>query len=424
MTLYHYLKEKSFEDNDLINAGLFKFDKNKILRDFFYKRLMFPIKNINKKVIGFGARSLDNSIPKYINSPESNIFKKGNILFNLDKAKEHARKKNNLLICEGYMDVISLYEKGIKSVVAPLGTAMTIEQLLLSWKSCKIPTLMFDGDIAGKKASIKSALLALKNLNPNYSINFLELPEEDDPDSYINNHSKNEFINFLMKPKNLSNFIFDHAKNSFEYTTPDQKIVFDKYFDDITNLIIDKKVKFFYKRDFKNKLFNFFKYINTKNNNYKDQELSKKINNLIDKELFSFIATYINHKSIRCDLVEELTRLKIDNKLIKKCFDEIVVPEKISINSSLFKNSINDGETIKIIEKSLSIEIYKLFPYSDQKYSSRQALFDVKNSLKIIESKLLNSIELDKSYKVYKSKSELLNWEELKNISYDIISKK
>ena len=124
-TLYEYLKAKSFKEEEIIKSNVIKIDKNKKIKDYFYKRLIFPIMDERGNVVGFGGRSLDNSNPKYINSPESYFFHKRNLLYNLADAKNVARKKNNLLICEGYMDVMSLYQNGIKSVVAPLGTALT-----------------------------------------------------------------------------------------------------------------------------------------------------------------------------------------------------------------------------------------------------------------------------------------------------------
>ncbi len=119
-SLYDYLKSNSLQDDEIIKSNVVKIDKNKKIKDFFYKRLIFPITNLQDRVVGFGARALDNSKPKYINSPESNFFRKRNLLYNLQEAKKIARQKKNLLVCEGYMDVISLYQKGIKSVVAPL----------------------------------------------------------------------------------------------------------------------------------------------------------------------------------------------------------------------------------------------------------------------------------------------------------------
>tara|TARA_B100001123_G_C15275285_1_gene1011931 strand:+ start:137 stop:1900 length:1764 start_codon:yes stop_codon:yes gene_type:complete len=421
-SLLDHLKKKSFTEKELLKTSLFILAKNNKIRDFFYKRLIFPIYNVNSKVIGFGGRSLDGSEPKYINSSESDFFKKRNILYNLDKAKIIARKKNNLLICEGYMDVISLYDKGIKSVVSPLGTALTQEQLIMAWKTCKIPTIMFDGDLAGKKASIKSALLALKLLKPGFSLQFLEMPKDQDPDSLINNLSKNEFIKFLKSPKILSNFIFDYAKESFSYQTPDEKIVFDKYFDDISNLIENKKVKFFYKNEFKNKLYSFFRNKRSFETRGKNQKLDEKIKKLAYKELLSFIGCYINHPSIRIDLIEDISNLDYFDQPLKDCFKELSKKEKINLSSSDLIKSINNEKILNVIKKSLNTAIYQLFPYSSSDYNSHTALVEIKKSLRIIDTRLSNFIELDKSIKDFKSETTLLKWNELKKLSYDYIS--
>ena len=168
-SLYEYLKSMSFKDDQILKSNLVKKDTNHNFKDFFYKRLIFPITNIQGKVVGFGGRVLDNSNPKYINSPESDYFKKRSILYNLNLAKDVARQKRNLLVCEGYMDVITLFHNNIKSVVAPLGTAFTEEQLKLSWRFTNKPTILFDGDEAGKRASYKAAIMSLPFLIPNKS---------------------------------------------------------------------------------------------------------------------------------------------------------------------------------------------------------------------------------------------------------------
>ena len=213
-TLYDYLKKKGFNDSDLLESNIVKFDKNKKIRDYFYKRLIFPIMDIQGRVVGFGGRSLDNSNPKYINSPESKFFKKRNLLFNLNFAKTTARKKNNLLICEGYMDVISLTQNGITSVVAPLGTSLTEDQLDLAWRYSTKPTIMFDGDTAGIRASYKSAIMALPFNKSNKFLQFVDLPFDYDPDSYINKVSFDQFINKLKNPVSLSEYIFNHSIRS------------------------------------------------------------------------------------------------------------------------------------------------------------------------------------------------------------------
>ena len=423
-TLNQYLRKKSFTEDEIINSNLAKLSHKDFLRDFFYKRLIFPIRDINSKIVGFGGRSLNNSEPKYINSPESAFFKKGKLLFNIDKAKSIVRKKENLLICEGYMDVISLYNKGIKSVAAPLGTALTYDQLLITWKLCKKPTLMFDGDIAGKKASIKSALLALKYLNPGYSIQFLELPTNEDPDSYINNLPKNEFIKFLKSPTDLSNYIFNYAKKSFNYDTPDQKIIFDKYFDDIINFIENKKVRLFYKKDFKEKLYLFFNNYKSKKIYTKNSNLNYKASFLRNKEIYSFIACFVNHQDIRLDIIEDLLRVDYNDKKINKCLQEISSKDNINLNPKDLEESLKDIHSKEILKKSLNTNIYKLFPYSEPTYKSKDALKDIKKSLKLIETRLSNFSELDKSLKDFKSDSTSLKWEDFKKLSNEILKVK
>ena len=255
-SLYDYLKNKNFNDKDLLQSNVVKIDKNNKIRDFFYKRLIFPILNINSNVIGFGGRSLDGSNPKYINSPESKIFQKRNLLYNLDIAKNFSRKKKNLLICEGYMDVISLNQNGISSVVAPLGTALTEEQLKLSWKYCSKPTIMFDGDTAGLRASYKSSILALSLVTSKNFLQFVILPEGYDPDSYINKVSFSKFIERLKMPESLSQFVFNQSIKSVSLDKVDEKIMYDKYLDELIETIKDKKIQYFYKNEFKSLFFN------------------------------------------------------------------------------------------------------------------------------------------------------------------------
>ena len=150
-----------------------------------------------------------------------------------------ARKKNNLLICEGYMDVISLHQNGIQSVVAPLGTALTEEQLVLSWNFSSKPTIMFDGDKAGLRASFKTSLMSLPLLNSKRFLQFIILDEDYDPDSYINKFSIDNFVNILRKPIPLVNFIFEQSSKTLKLKSADEKIIFDKYLDEIITSIKD-----------------------------------------------------------------------------------------------------------------------------------------------------------------------------------------
>ncbi|MBT5213862.1 MAG: DNA primase, partial [Pelagibacteraceae bacterium] len=309
-SLYQHLKDLSFQDKEILKSNVVKKDNNNKFRDFFYKRLIFPISNIQGNVVGFGGRVLDNSNPKYINSPESNHFKKREMLYNLNLAKNVARQKKNLLICEGYMDVISLYQNNIKSVVAPLGTSFTEEQLKLSWRFTDKPTIMFDGDEAGKRASYKAAIMSLPYLLPNKSLQFISLPNNTDPDTYLINHKINNLINLLKNPINLVSYIFNVSSGGVSLNNADQKISYDKYLDDLIESIKDKKIQYFYKSEFKSMFFNKLRGSSSKT---KLQTIPKKITSLKRKQIYSFIVSAINHPKVRSQIIETiLTNIDMD----------------------------------------------------------------------------------------------------------------
>ena len=250
----------------------------------------------------------------------------------------------------------------------------------------------------------------------------MELPTNEDPDSYINNLPKNEFIKFLKSPTDLSNYIFNYAKKSFNYDTPDQKIIFDKYFDDITDLIENKKVRFFYKKDFKNKLFAFF---NNKKDNLsysKKVKLDLKIKDLAYKELMSFIITFLNHPTIRTDLLEDITNLNFYDNLAKRSFLEISKKDNLKLSPKDLINSVKDEDVKNLLKKYLNKTIYQLFPYCSTTYNSQESMNEVKKSIKIFERRLSNLSELDKSIKDFETNVTSLKWQELKKLSYDYIS--
>ena len=415
-SLYEYLKELSFDDNEILKSNLVKKDANNNFKDFFYKRLIFPIANIQGKVVGFGGRVLNNSNPKYINSPESSYFKKRDMLYNLNLAKDSARQKKNLLICEGYMDVISLFQNNIKSVVAPLGTAFTEEQLKLSWRYTDRPTIMFDGDEAGRRASFKAAIMCLPFLIPNKTIQFVTLPNNTDPDSYLENKKFNDLLNLLKNPTKLLDFIFYTSSNQISLKNADQKISYDKYLDDIVESIKDKKIQYFYKREFKSLFFEKLRGTNNKT----IAAIPKKITSLKRKQIYSFIASAINHKKIRSQVVEILlTKVELE-KVENEIVSEI---EKHQLNAS----ESNDLLTLcsenlrKFINDNITLSgIYELFPYSGPKYDQDKALIEIKESTNNLNTRLSNLKKINKSLIRFEENSSSLNWEELQKISAEL----
>nr|MBT6354213.1 DNA primase [Pelagibacteraceae bacterium] len=416
-SLYQHLKDLSFQNKEILKSNVVKKDNNNKFRDFFYKRLIFPISNIQGNVVGFGGRVLDNSNPKYINSPESNHFKKREMLYNLNLAKNVARQKKNLLICEGYMDVISLYQNNIKSVVAPLGTSFTEEQLKLSWRFTDKPTIMFDGDEAGKRASYKAAIMSLPYLLPNKSLQFISLPNNTDPDTYLINHKINNLINLLKNPINLVSYIFNVSSGGVSLNNADQKISYDKYLDDLIESIKDKKIQYFYKSEFKSMFFNKLRGSSSKT---KLQTIPKKITSLKRKQIYSFIVSAINHPKVRSQIIETiLTNIDMDeneSNIIKhlNTLDKNLIELKDIL--AQFSPKIRQFIESNILKSS----IYELFPYSNPKYDSELSLEEIKESTNNLNTRLSNLKKINKSLNTFQENNTSLNWEELQKISNEL----
>ncbi len=416
-TLYNYLKELKYEDKDLIESNVIKVDQNKKTKDFFYKRLMFPIFNQYNKILGFGGRVLDNKNPKYINSPESDFFKKRNILYNLNNAKQNIRSKNNMLICEGYMDVVSLHENKIQTAVAPLGTALTEDQLLLSWKYVKKPTIMFDGDSSGLRASYKTALMSLQFLSSDRFLQFIKLPKDLDPDSYIKKYSVSNLIKILKKPIPLVEFIFDQSSETIDLKNTDNKIIFDKYIDDIINTIKDNKIKYFYKNEFKNLFFNKLK---SSNQRTKKKYNFPKVSQLKEKQIYSFLITYINHPKIKSDLYKVFKESELLNESEVNFIEYFNKRDLEQIKIEDLLNSNHPPEISNILQKSIKNSIFQLFPYSSPGYSSYKALEEVKESIKNLNTRLSNLKKINKSLNELDNNLSSMSWEELKKINLDL----
>ena len=416
-SLYNHLKNKNFKDEEILKSNVVKKDSKNNIRDFFYKRLMFPIFNEQNKIVGFGGRVLDNSNPKYINSPESYFFKKRSILYNLNFAKKSIRSKKNILICEGYMDVISLYENNIKTAVAPLGTALTESQLLLSWKYVNKPTIMFDGDNAGLRAGYKSALMAMPHLSPNKYLQFIKLPQDYDPDSFINKFSLKEFIKILKQPTPIVNFIFEQSSASIDLTKADNKITFDKYIDDLVLTIKDDKIRYFYKNEFKNLFFQKIKTIKSKTFKIKNP---KKIGSLIEKQIDSFLTAYLNHSKIREKLYKLFKEINLFNDNQMKFLEYFQNSQLKSMDIENIINTDHPKEIDSALSKLRENSIYQLFPYSKKEHDSKETLVEIEESIKNLNRRLSNLKKINKSLNEFEDKSSSLSWEDLKKISSNL----
>ncbi len=229
--LYQALKKEGFQDPEILESGLVNRNDNGRYIDRYRNRLMFPICDARGKVIAFGGRVLDDSKPKYINSPENIVFSKGRNLFGLNVAKKGQDTKKRLLIVEGYMDVISLHQRGITNVVAPLGTALTQQQGWLLRKTSEQIVLSFDSDDAGLKAKIR-AVDILQNMG--CDIRILQMSGAKDPDEYIIKYGNARFNSLVDKALSIIEFKVKLLKQDLDLNSTNDKI---KFLNEIAKLI-------------------------------------------------------------------------------------------------------------------------------------------------------------------------------------------
>jgi len=259
--LEKFLLSKGISHEIMTLAGMTIKDENK--KDNFYdrfrNRIIFPIRDVRNRVVGFGGRVINNNDqPKYLNSPETPVFHKGSLLYNFSKIRPNLKDNDNLIVVEGYMDVVSLASKGFHNAVAPLGTAITETQLNILWKDTNSPIICFDGDKAGKQASFRATEIALKLLKPNKTLRFINLPNNLDPDDYIKNYGIESFNKFVNKASPLTSIIWDLCLQDSNINTPEGRAGFETLLRSKLNLISDKSIKKHYGLLFKDMLDQFF----------------------------------------------------------------------------------------------------------------------------------------------------------------------
>ena len=263
--------KSQFEEKSLKDSGLFYLDerKNEYV-DRFRGRLIFPIYSLTGKPIAVGGRIIEENkkIAKYINSPETYFFKKGNNLYNLNKARKISNKYDEVYLVEGYMDVIKLYNNQIFNCVANLGTALTNKQTLLLGQFFSEIIICFDGDESGYKAALRAAENSLKFLQPEKQISFLFLPNGEDPDSFVESKGKEHFLKYSVDNKiQIHKFIFNHYLNNSK-KSPTELAMIEKKLSILANSINDTVVKKYVLGFFLDQLSNFLpsKTIFMKNN--------------------------------------------------------------------------------------------------------------------------------------------------------------
>jgi DNA primase len=237
---------------DMIEAGLIVSGEDiAVPYDRFRDRVMFPITDWRGRVIAFGGRALDKEVSaKYLNSPETPLFHKGATLYNIAAARKAAHEGAPVIAVEGYTDVIAMVTAGFEATVAPLGTALTTDQLALMWRMADEPILCFDGDDAGRRAAYRAVDLALPLLKPGKSLKFAALPDGQDPDDLARSGGRAAIEDVLAAARPLAHVLWARESEAGPFDTPERRAALEARISQVTATIADEAVRRYYKQDF------------------------------------------------------------------------------------------------------------------------------------------------------------------------------
>jgi len=403
------LLSKGISEQDMVELGLIAVpeDKSRSSHDFFRDRVMIPIMDKQGNVIAFGGRIMDNSQPKYLNSPETPIFNKRRILYNMTHAREAAYQAKRLIICEGYMDVIALDSFGFNYAVAPLGTALTEEQVLEAWKVCPTPTLCFDGDGAGIKAAIRSIDRILPILRAGYSVNYIFLKEKKDPDELLHTLGPQVFEQYLQRAKPLVDILWHKCKMNKDTETPEQKALIEKETYEEVNKIKDPQIRSYYMQEMKQRIY----YTFGRGSQYKKKQEQTATNNasatvrnipqlkkiehfnfvkkppLTDLDLRSIVAAMLLYPELIGKYEERLMSFDIGNSAMAKVLTEIleINQETENLDSDILL------EKVKLNFIGEVGDLWEINMYRQQKLSMADLNAQISNNLQTIQLKQIDN---------------------------------
>ncbi len=405
--------KKNFNEKILKECGIFYFDEKKnIFVDRFRDRIIFPINSISGSPIAIGGRIMQKNsfFAKYINSPETQFFKKGNNLYNIDRARKLSNKINQIFLVEGYMDVISLNNRGIENCVANLGTALTERQVAILNQFFNEIVICFDGDESGYKAAVRAAENSIKELKPEKQISFLFLPDNEDPDTFISKNGKEKFLKFYETNKILIHeFLFDNLKKQSN-SSPTSLAILEKKLRFISNTIKDQYIKKYVLDFFLGKIFeltpNLSKGKQFTIKHVASLSATKQIYNetiSITKEQlqeFSIFYLIINNFNFFKKNVSTLNDLKFITENGEKVFSELLklLNSEDEINSNMLPidsdmlNKINKFASVKHISKNIQRDENKLEEIFNEMKKDLKNLF-IDKRISQLESKFSENMD-------------------------------
>ena len=429
---YDHLKKNYTEEEINLTGLYYKSDKTGKYIDRFNSRIVFPVNNISGETIAFGGRIIrDGKLAKYINSPETEFYKKGNMIFNLDKAKDSRAETDEVIIVEGYMDVVSVYSSGIKNVISNSGTALTERQINLVWKFFSNPIICLDGDESGQKAAYRIAEKLFPFINENNKIFFTIMPDKSDPDDFIRKNGKNEFFDLIKKKEIIQSYIWNYNLSKINLQNPFEVSTFEKEIKLLSYSIKDETLKKYVLEDYLGKIKNltpiqsskqslyFSKNLNKKNYKIlnetkilhrKKQNLSK--SQIIEYSILFIITKYFKITANKIDALENLSFISSKNEGLKNKIIELI---SLGEKKDIIRTKIQEDykELLEEIEESSNIQFIVKGKNDQELLILLEELildFKTENNLRKIESlekKLINNLDEGSYSELMKLKSQL-----------------
>lgn len=359
--LYKYLRVQGCKDNDIITSGLFTEKYNNKFYPRFRNRLMFPIYDTRNRVIAFGGRAIDDGIPKYLNSVDTPLFHKHEVLYAFNIARQNVTAKNPFIVVEGYIDVIMMHKTGYCTTVGTMGTALSIEHLKKLWKYSDEPVICLDGDNAGQRAMSRIAHLALGVLVPGKSLKFIRLPDNLDPDTYLRKYESLDILSIIP----LSDFLFqEYTMELQDIEQIPEKIALweQKIFKDLDD-IKDITVRKLYKKRFSHNIYNLRYYRDRGRFDIKGYKMLSPNEQMAVRE---YVLSYILvlRPNIIPTVSEKLTCIPFSNKKLERFWnaimssdDIVAATENALANWCFVREIIKNGQKFYRIAEQLDEEL-------------------------------------------------------------------
>lgn len=369
--LHAYLLSKNVSESDMIELGLAVLsEKNSKVYDFFRNRVIIPIMDKRSRIIGFGGRVMGNEQPKYLNSPETPIFNKRKVLYNLNYARDKAYENKRIIVCEGYMDVIAQSKYGFEYAVAPLGTALTEDQIQEAWKICPEPTLCFDGDSAGIRAAVRSVDRVLPILKPGYSLKYVFLPDKMDPDEFLKAKGAEEYEKAITNTTPLADLLWRKNLQAQPTDTPEQKAMFEKNIYEEISKITDEKVRGYYLQDMRTRIYNEIRRpqsvstVPIKNSNPRHRIVREtpKVKRSLDENVARFVlSALIYNPELIAEFEEQLGMFEIPSAELNMLWEKMtdISHEHEELTTETMINELTSSDFGKIVSSLWEIKMLK-----------------------------------------------------------------